>query len=55
MLKKHALKILIVGDQIQHVREVFNIFNYTETSAKDSINIFKVFYMIAKLLIETNS
>jgi len=47
--------IVVSNDQIQRVREVFNVFNYTETSAKDSINIFKVFYIITKLLIEINS
>jgi hypothetical protein len=34
---------------------VFNMFDYIETSAKDSINIFKVFYSISKLLIESRS
>jgi len=47
--------IIVNKEQIQHVREVFNIFDYIETSAKDSINIFKVFYSIAKLLIESRS
>ena len=47
--------IAVNNDQIQHVREVFNMFNYIETSAKDSINIFKVFYSITKLLIESIS
>jgi len=47
--------IVVNNDQIQHVREVFNVFNYIETSAKDSINIFKVFYSIAKLLFESDS
>ena len=54
---KCDLKDLIVvnKEQIQHVRDVFNMYDYIETSAKDSINIFKVFYSIAKLLIERRS
>ena len=47
--------IIVNKEQIQHVREVFNMYDYIETSAKDSINIFKVFYSIAKLLIESRS
>jgi len=47
--------IIVNKEQIQHVREVFNMYDYIETSAKDSINIFKVFYSIAKLLIERRS
>ena len=43
--------IVVNKEQIQHVREVFNMFDYMETSAKDSINIFKVFYTITKFLI----
>ena len=46
--------IIVNNEQIQHVREVFNMYDYIETSAKDSINIFKVFYSIAKLLINSN-
>ena len=47
--------IVVNKEQIQHVRDVFNMYDYIETSAKDSINIFKVFYSIAKLLIERRS
>ena len=48
-------EIIVDKDQIQHVKEVFNVFEYIETSAKDSVNIFKVFYTIAKALIKNNS
>jgi len=47
--------IVVNKDQIQHVIGVFNIFDFTETSAKDSVNIFKVFYSIAKMLIKDDS
>ena len=47
--------IVVNNEQILHVREVFNMFDFTETSAKDSTNIFKVFYTIAKMLIKDDS
>ncbi len=47
--------IVVDNDQIQHIRDIFNIFDYIETSAKECVNIFKVFYTIAKILIESNT
>ncbi|MBN1802356.1 MAG: GTP-binding protein [Candidatus Lokiarchaeota archaeon] len=45
--------ILVDKEEIQHIKEMFRFTDYIETSAKLSVNVFKVFYSLVKYLIET--
>ncbi|MFX1398830.1 MAG: Rab family GTPase [Promethearchaeota archaeon] len=44
--------IIVKDEDIQHIKEIFRFIDYIPTSAKYSVNIFKVFYRIIKYLIE---
>ena len=45
-------KIIVNNKEIGHIIKVFNFNDYIETSSKENINIFKVFYIISKEIIK---
>jgi len=44
--------VIINNKEIGHIIKVFNINDYIETSSKENINIFKVFYRLSKEIIK---
>ncbi|MFX1275818.1 MAG: Rab family GTPase [Promethearchaeota archaeon] len=45
-------KIIVNNEEISHIIKVFNFCDYIETSSKENINIFKVFYKLSKEIIK---
>jgi len=45
-------EIIINNNEIGHIIQVFNINDYIETSSKENMNIFKVFYSLSKEIIK---